>query len=152
MKKGEKLKKPRVYHGLTHSKVRNVWRHMMRRCYDKTSPFYFRYGGRGIQVCERWHDLLNFFADMGHPPQGLTLERINNNGNYEPSNCKWATQAEQQRNRRSNRYLEFGGKRQLISDWAIEIGISHGALTQRLSGGMSVEEALTRPVGRWVSR
>ena len=136
-------------HGLTHSKVRNVWRHMLRRCYQPNHKSYRWYGARGVMVCERWKDLENFVADMGHPEEGMTLDRIDSNGNYEPKNCRWIPLAEQARNRTNNRYLEFRGQRKLISEWAREFGIKHSTLTQRLSAGLSVDSALTKPIGRW---
>jgi hypothetical protein len=151
MKKGEKFTKPRICHGLTGTRIRAVWRHMMQRCYDSKRYGYQWYGARGIKVCERWHDLVNFAADMGHPPEGLTLDRINNDGDYEPSNCRWASPKEQARNTRRNRYLEFRGQRKIMTEWAQEMGIRDGTLFQRLARGLSVEDALTLPIGRWAS-
>ena len=77
------------------------WDSMLQRCSNPNHESYFRYGGRGIKVCQRWSKFENFFTDMGKRPSGLTLERINNNGNYTPKNCKWATWKEQGQNKRN---------------------------------------------------
>lgn len=84
------------------SKTYNSWRGMIERCTNSNQLHYERYGGRGIRVCERWFLFDNFLEDMGERPHGLTLDRINNDGNYEPSNCRWATGQEQRRNRRDS--------------------------------------------------
>lgn len=86
------------------------WIHMIQRCENRNVINYKDYGGRGIKVCERWHDFRNFFADMGHRPEGLTLERLDNDGNYEKSNCVWATRKEQAINKRirKDQYWFYG--------------------------------------------
>ena len=98
-------RKPRwSFHGLTNTPEHRVWRRIRRRCYSPQYHCYHRYGGRGIKVCERWEDFNNFLADMGNRPgPKFTVERIDNDDDYEPSNCKWATMAEQNKNR-SNTY------------------------------------------------
>jgi len=114
-------------------KTWSTWYDMIKRCYNPKYKRYFAYGGRGISVCKEWRESYdNFFKDMGDKPDGYTIERINNDGNYEPSNCKWATPKEQAQNRRPNRNIMFNGKTQNISQWCQELGISHSALAKRL--------------------
>lgn len=86
-------------HGLEGTKVYNVWGSMLQRCRNPRHRAFHNYGGRGIRVCDRWLDFRNFFADMGHAPAGLTLDRINNDGHYSPENCRWATWSTQNRNK-----------------------------------------------------
>src|SRR5258708_6328911 len=91
-------------HGQSHAPEYKVWKTIRDRCNNPKSKKYPYYGGRGIKLCERWNDYENFIADMGPRASGMTIERVNNDGDYEPSNCKWATQAEQNRNRGKYNY------------------------------------------------
>lgn len=110
-------------------------------------PSWPHYGGRGIKVCDRWLSFENFFADMGHSPNGLSLDRINNDGDYCPENCRWATDIEQHRNRSDNTYWTHDGKTRPIAEWAEVIGINKHTLADRVSkSGWSIEQALTTPV------
>jgi len=128
-------------------RTRRSWETMRRRCVVPHASDYPNYGGRGIKVCNRWLDSFeNFLADMGLRPEGTTLDRIDNNGDYEPTNCRWADDFQQQRNKRSNRILEFNGLRLTTTEWANRIGIKKSALRMRLdSSGWSIERALLTP-------
>lgn len=118
-----------------------AWRSMRNRCLSETNASWQHYGGRGITFCERWQDYDAFFEDLGECPDGYSLERIDNNGNYEPSNCKWVTLREQLNNQRRSRFIEFNGKRQTLSYWAEELGLSIDTLGHRLKR-LPVEKAL----------
>jgi len=97
-------------HHKSDTKIYKLWQSMKGRCLIPGSNKYEYYGGRGITVCKRWLKFKNFYKDMGDRPEGLTLDRINNNKGYSPSNCKWATKKEQMRNKRDNHLLTFKGK------------------------------------------
>jgi hypothetical protein len=123
-----------------------AWKGMNQRCTNPKYPHFACYGGRGIKVCRRWRTSYeNFFADMGAMPRkGLTLERDNVNGNYEPSNCRWATMHEQNRNKRSNRRPD-GAK--CLNDIAASAGMHPNTLRSRLDGaGLTIEQSLATPV------
>ena len=120
------------------------WFAMQDRCNN-----HHDYAGRGITVCDRWRaSFANFLSDMGPRPTGHSIERVNNDGNYEPSNCKWATRHEQARNTRRSRYVEVDGKRMVVVDWAKHTGIDVGLIYQRISDGWTEEEAVSTPARR----
>lgn len=141
------------YHGLQGSPEYKIWKGIRKRCYGKNQTGYENYGGRGITMCDRWKSSFKaFFEDMGpRPSANHSIERTNNDGNYEPGNCVWATDFEQNRNRRDNVMLEFRGERLCLTDWARRFGMKKGTLRSRLESGLSVEEALTIPVRQWRS-
>jgi hypothetical protein len=132
--------------GLT-TLVYMCWGSMMKRCYNSKHRDFKYYGGRGIKVCERWHKFENFFEDMGNPPEGMTLDRIDNDGDYTPENCRWATWEEQQNNRGNNHWVEFKGERKTVTQWERSLGMNKNTLWRRLYRGWSIEQALTTPVG-----
>jgi hypothetical protein len=127
---------PNATHGQSKTKDYSRWRGMHTRCYNANHETYPKYGARGIRVCERWHTFENFLADMGNAPTAEhSIERINNDGNYEPGNCRWATTKEQARNRRSSRYLEHDGERLTVAEWAERMGVSAWVIENRLRRG-----------------
>lgn len=133
-----------ITHGMRKTLEYNVWATMKDRCFNKNAPNYKIYGKRGITICKRWEKFENFFTDMGKRPKGMSIDRINNNGNYEPENCQWATQKEQCRNTRKNRMLTFQGKTLCMAEWAERLGINYKCLWKRLNTGWSVERAFVK--------
>lgn len=125
----------------------NVWVSMKGRCFNPNTNGYRHYGARGIVVCPRWADSFDaFYEDMGpRPSPSHQIDRIDNDGNYAPENCRWATRAEQSRNRRTNRYVRLDGERMLLKDACEKLGISSSTFSHRLKFGYSEEEALAPP-------
>lgn len=122
------------------------WSGAKNRCLNPNNKSFRLYGGRGITMCKRWSDSFEaFIADMGNPPSRRhSLDRFpNQDGNYEPCNCRWATAKQQSDNQRTNRILEFQGKRQNVAQWALELGIRYGTLRQRLRRSWPIERALS---------
>jgi len=136
-------------HGMTGTQTYGTWEKTKNRCNNKNHDQYAHYGGRGISICERWSDFENFLSDMGERPDGMSLDRIDNNGNYEPGNCRWVTQKEQNRNKRNSRILKFNNEERCMAEWAEILGISNKTIYERLKRGWSVEKALTtKPLER----
>lgn len=130
--------------GRTTTSTFRSWLAMRSRCENPKNERYHRYGGRGITVCQRWSSFENFLLDMGECSEGMTIDRINKDGNYEPSNCKWATPTEQANNKSNNHLIEFNGKIQTIADWARDIGVSYSKLQSRLSRGWPLDVAFSK--------
>lgn len=128
-------KRPREY---------TAWARMKHRCYNPKSPKFGIYGGRGIRVCKRWlNSYPNFISDLGECPPGLTLDRIDVNGNYTPSNCRWATPRQQSNNRRNNRFIKFKGMVKTLAQWADEVGVGQSTIWHRLRRGLSLARAFS---------
>lgn len=124
----------------------NSWRGMKNRCSDPAFIHYDRYGGRGIKVCERWLTFENFLADMGPKPTPKhSIERKDNDKDYEPGNCVWATGMEQSENKSNTKIVEFDGKKMSVSKWERLLGFSRSVVQGRLRAGWSVEDSLTTP-------
>lgn len=136
-------------HGLSKSLEYKSWSHMKERCYNIKCKKYPSYGARGIKICDRWRNSFeNFLQDMGlKPGKEYTIERKDNNSDYSPNNCKWATPKEQARNKRGNKTITFNNKSQTIIEWSEELGIHKDVLYQRLNRlKWSVEKAFTVPI------
>lgn len=143
--------KAKAFH-TTHGKSRSVEymlrKNIIQRCYKENYRYYYNYGGRGIRVCRRWRESFeNFYADMGsRPTPQHTLERINNNGNYTPTNCRWATKREQENNKRTNHYLKCDGIRLTMAEWARKINMPYNTIASRKRYGWSDERIIKCPV------
>ena len=126
----------------------NTWVNMVGRCTSKSHGKYARYGAVGISVCDRWLHFENFLSDMGERPDGCTIDRIDGNSGYSPENCRWADIKTQQRNLKSNVFVEFQGQRRCVSEWAEIYGLNKTLLCWRVRNGWPVEEALLTPPKR----
>jgi hypothetical protein len=127
------------------TRVYVAWSSMHSRCRYPTATGYRNYGGRGIGVCDRWQSFLTFLADMGEPPVGMSLDRIDGDDDYSPENCRWATKKEQNRNQRDLRYYTHDGETMCMSAWAERFGLSWGLLRGRLARGWTIERAIASP-------
>jgi hypothetical protein len=137
-------------HGMSYTTMHNTWLSMRQRCSNPNAPAYKNYGGRGIRVCERWDSFENFMADMGpQPSPGHSLDRFpDNDGNYEPGNCRWATRSQQARNVRMKRYKTSIGMLS-VSDIAERVGLTHQAIKWRIKQGLTGDQLLAPPQKRF---
>lgn len=130
----EITRKRSVTHGMSNTRTYMAWTNMKTRCNNPSKHDIKNYGNRGIIVCKRWlNSFENFFSDMGEPPEGKSIERIDNNKGYSPENCKWATRKEQMRNTRYNRMVSYRGQTRCVAEWAEVLGIKGKILINRLN-------------------
>ncbi len=134
-------------HNMSETRVYRIWNGMRSRCTNPNIPVYIHYGGRGITLCERWRKFENFLADMGEPPNGHSIERRNNDGNYEPDNCLWLPMEKQAQNRRGNTYVEIGGETVCVAEAARRLGVGHATIRYRLKKAVHKKD-ISAPVGR----
>jgi hypothetical protein len=133
-------------HGLCGTKTYQTWNAMLERCRNPKHVGYSNYGGRGIEVCERWKSFENFLADMGERPKGKTIDRINSNGNYEPSNCQWQTNKQQHNNRNNNRNFTIKGVTKTLTEWCEYYKTNRMLVDSRINKyGWDIVKALTTP-------
>lgn len=147
-------RKPRrnIHHGMSKTRTYRIWTAMRQRCLNEKSDAWQWYGGRGIRVCDRWSVFQYFLEDMGECPPGLSLERINNDGDYEPGNCRWASHVEQMANVSTNRLLTANGETLHLGEWARRLGTPSFNIVNRLQRGWSIEEAVLLPTRGRIKR
>ena len=139
----EKSAAAKLTHGLARTPEYKVWDHMRQRCENPKHKGFANYGARGIRVCERWRKFENFIADMGERPSPKhTIERADNDGDYEPGNCRWGTWREQSRNKRTNRLITANGITKPLTTWAEELGVPPTTLFERLRRGWTHERVV----------
>lgn len=136
-----------THYGKSSTPEYTTWCHMRRRCSSHASQDFFRYGGRGIKICERWNDYRLFLADMGRKPSpNHSIERIDNAGNYDPNNCRWASKSEQARNTRRNRVIEIDGVKKILVEWSEMSGVNGPVILRRLKMGWDAKRAVFEKV------
>lgn len=162
----ERTRMATVKHGMTRTREFSTWTDIQTRCYNKNGASYSNYGGRGIKVCDRWlTSFENFLSDMGERPAGKSIDRWpDNDGPYSPQNCRWATRAEQARNKRNNVWIEIRGETRTLSEWARHYGVLKATASLRYANGLRGEalfhttkatishEGITDTVSGWAKR
>lgn len=138
----------REQHGMRYHPLYKAWNGMMTRCYNQKSNCFHRYGGRGIGVHKRWHNIKNFIQDMGEKPRGTSLGRIHNDRGYSSKNCRWETKSQQYRNTRRNVFIEHAGMRLTIAEWSRKLGIGPVTLRLRKKRGLPPSRILEQVDGR----
>lgn len=144
----EQRRTSHTVHGLSHSRIDEIYKSIKERCYNPRCKAYYRYGGRGIKMCDEWlHDKQAFFewAFKNGYQNDLSIDRINNDGDYEPNNCRWTTAKEQANNTSKNRRISFNGEEHTLSEWQDIVGISQKTIGYRIRSNWSIEDALTIP-------
>lgn len=134
------------------SKAYRTWIHIKKRCENPSSASYQNYGARGIRVCERWQNFENFLADMGEPPDGMSIDRIDNDKGYEPGNCRWATRTTQARNRRNVRMITIGNETKSLRRLADAKGRCRRLIYARIRNGWSHEDAVMTPARKMIGK
>ena len=145
----ERATEGKTTHGHSQTKTHRIWLGINQRCYDPNHHKYEIYGGRGIKVCDRWRGagkFENFLADMGECPDGFSIDRHpDNNGNYEPKNCRWATSKQQNRNRRDNKIIDVFGNKMTLAEACERYGVGYQCAYKRIKRGWSIEKTLMEP-------
>lgn len=135
-------------HGFWNHPLYATWNHMKFRCYNKKCKFYSDYGGRGIYIVERWLSLENFIEDMSPKPLGTSLDRIDNDGPYSKENCRWATNIQQNGNRRGTKFHTIDGRTESIAEWCRILRLNYKEVWRRINKGWSIEKAFSIPISK----
>lgn len=147
----QKLLERNTKHNMTHTRLYKIYKGLIQRCYSPSNPAYENYGNRGIKISEEWLDkekgFINFYnwAMQNGYKDNLSIDRINNNGNYEPDNCRWATEKEQSNNRRTNHYITYNGETHTLKEWSEILNVSYSMLSHRFQRKWDIEKALFFP-------
>lgn len=139
-------------HGKSDTRIYKIWQNMIARCYIESSTNYENYGGRGITVCSEWKEHPEKFIEWGMQSgyaNNLTIDRIDVNGNYEPSNCRWASYEEQANNKRNTIYIEYNGKKQTLREWCDELELPYNTIRNRYKKKWETERMFTQPIRKW---
>lgn len=148
---GKSIRKKQIRHGMSNTRIHNIWHSMYCRCYYPSTNQYKHYGGKGIKVCEEWkhaEGFINFYnwaINNGYNDK-LTLDRIDNEKDYCPENCKWSTSKQQSNHKTNNRIIEYNGIKHTLTEWCDIYKINITTLSDRLRAGLSINEALNKPV------
>ena len=140
----ENASKANKKHGFVKSRIYGIWIGIKKRCFNSNHKGYKNYGGRGIVMCDKWkNDFIEFYkwAIINGYKDNLTIDRINNEGNYEPSNCRWVTLTEQARNRRNTRFITYNGERLCMKDWAKKLGLNYKLVSAKINKGWPIKKA-----------
>lgn len=138
-------------HGKTETRLRRIWNSMKQRCYNNNIPQYKDWGGRGIAVCDEWRDDFQAFYDWSMAngyDDNLSIDRIDNDGNYEPNNCQWATRKQQARNKRNNVYITYKGVSKTANEWAEYLGVNPNSFKNRISRKWDIDKIFNQPYRR----
>lgn len=141
------------FHNSAHKRLYMIWFDMKRRCYQSQNKRYDRYGARGIAVCEEWKDDFQSFFDWSMRngyDETLSIDRIDMNGDYTPTNCRWVDKYIQANNRSNNHFITHNGKTQTLMQWSKEVNMNYSTLRQRVRSGWSFDDVINRPIGRWL--
>lgn len=150
--KSERTSRLKTTHNLSRTTEYKVWCGIKERCKNFNRQDYHRYGGRGITVCKRWEKFENFYRDMGKKPEGFSIDRINVNGNYEPSNCRWASLIDQANNRRDNSFFTYNGMKKTLSEWSRYLNFSYDLIKGRLRRGWEFKKAVETAKRKFISK